>query len=160
IEPHPCSGAHGPQVLGHEFGGTVVAVGEGVTKVATGDRVAVQPLIMPRSDEYFADRRWHHLSGSLALVGLSWISGGMAEMALRNDYSGEGVCYGRPDEEAALVGPTAVCVYACDRGRSTAGDSVLVTGAGPIGILALLTARAFGATRLFVSDVNDTRLKL
>ncbi|UFM64759.1 2,3-butanediol dehydrogenase [Paracoccus sp. MA] len=158
--PHPYSGAHGPQVLGHEFGGEVEAVGEDVTKVAPGDRVAVQPLIMPRGGEHFADRGWHNLSGSLALVGLSWVSGGMAEMALLNDYNVEKIPDGMSDEEAALVEPTAVCVYACDRGRITAGDSVLVTGAGPIGILALLTARAFGATRLFVSDVNDTRLRL
>ncbi|HRO10810.1 2,3-butanediol dehydrogenase [Amaricoccus sp.] len=159
-EPHPYSGARFPQVLGHEFGGEVVAVGEGVTKVAVGDRVAIQPLVMPRDGEHFAERGWHNLSGSLALVGLSWISGGMAEMALLNDYNVERIPDEMSDEEAALVEPTAVCVYACDRGRITAGDSVLVTGAGPIGILALLTARAFGATRLFVSDVNDTRLKL
>ncbi len=159
-EPHLYSGARLPQVLGHEFGGEVVAVGEGVSKVAVGDRVAVQPLIMPRGGEYFADRGWHNLSGSLALVGLSWISGGMAEMALLNDYNVEKIPDAMSYEEAALVEPTAVCVYACDRGRITAGDSVLVTGAGPIGILALLTARAFGATQLFVSDVNDTRLKL
>jgi (R,R)-butanediol dehydrogenase/meso-butanediol dehydrogenase/diacetyl reductase len=159
-EPHPYSGAQLPQVLGHEFGGTVEAVGEGVTKVAVGDRVSVQPLIMPRGGEYFADRGWHNLSGSLALVGLSWVSGGMAEMALLNDYNVEKIPAEMSDEEAALVEPTAVCVYACDRGGITAGSSVLVTGAGPIGILALLTARAFGATRLFVSDVNETRLKL
>ena len=85
VTPHPYSGASGPQVLGHEFGGKVIAVGEGVTKVAIGDRVAVQPLIMPRTGKHFADRGWHNLSGSLALVGLSWVSGGMAEMALLND---------------------------------------------------------------------------
>ena len=64
------------------------------------------------------------------------------------------------DEEAALVEPTAVAVYACDRGKVTAGQSVLITGAGPIGILTLLTAKAFGATTLFLSDLNDTRLEL
>lgn len=159
-EPHPFTGAVYPQVLGHEFGGEVVAVGEGVTKVAPGDRVAVQPLVMPRGGEYFADRGLHNLSGSLALVGLSWVSGGMAAQALLNDYNVEKIPAGMSDEEAALVEPTAVCVYACDRGGITAGDSVLVTGAGPIGILALLTARAFGATRLFVSDLNEARLKL
>ncbi|MFV0385576.1 2,3-butanediol dehydrogenase [Paracoccus sp. (in: a-proteobacteria)] len=158
--PHPFTGAQGPQVLGHEFGGEVVAVGEGVTRVAPGDRVSVQPLIMPRGGEYFADRGQHNLSASLGLVGLSWVSGGMSDMALLNEYNVEPIPDSMTDEEAALVEPTAVVVYACDRGRITAGDSVLVTGAGPIGILALLTARAFGATRLFVSDVNDTRLAL
>ena len=49
--PHPYTGAVAPQVLGHEFGGEVLAVGEGVSKVAPGDRVSVQPLIMPRGGE-------------------------------------------------------------------------------------------------------------
>src|SRR6218665_375124 len=47
-EPHPFTGAHGAQVLGHEFGGVVEAVGEGVTSVEPGDRVSIQPLVMPR----------------------------------------------------------------------------------------------------------------
>lgn len=160
IAPHPYTGAVGPQVLGHEFGGVVEVVGAGVTKVAVGDRVSVQPLIMPRSGEYYADRGLFHLSGDLALVGLSWTSGGMAEMALLNEYNVERIPDSMSDEEAALVEPTAVAVYACDRGGITAGHSVLVTGAGPIGILTLMAAKAFGATRLFLSDINETRLKL
>ncbi len=158
--PHPFTGAKLPQVLGHEFGGVVTAVGAGVTHVSPGDRVSVQPLIMPRSGDYFADRGLFHLSENLALAGLSWISGGMAEAALLNDYNVVRIPDGMTDEEAALVEPTAVAVYACDRGAVSAGNSVLVTGAGPIGMLTLLTAQAFGATTLFVSDLNDTRLEL
>ena len=67
---------------------------------------------------------------------------------------------GMTDEEAALVEPTAVVVYACDRGGVRPGSTVLVTGAGPIGVLAILAARAAGATRIFLSDVNPVRLKL
>lgn len=159
-EPHPFTGAHGPQVLGHEFGGVVTAVGAGVTHVQPGDRVSVQPLIMPRSGDYFADRGLFHLSPDLALAGLSWLSGGMAEGAVLNDYNVVKIPDTLSDEEAALVEPTAVAVYACDRGGVVAGNSVLVTGAGPIGMLTLLTARAFGATKLFVSDLNDTRLEI
>ena len=158
VTPHPYSGASGPQVLGHEFGGVVTAVGAGVTHVAVGDRVSVQPLIMPRSGDYFADRGLFHLSENLALAGLSWVSGGMAEGALLNDYNVVKIPDTMSDEEAALVEPTAVAVYACDRGGVTAGSSVLVTGAGPIGALALLAAKAAGAAQLFVSDLNDTRL--
>lgn len=158
--PHPFTGAQGPQVLGHEFGGVVEAVGAGVTHVKPGDRVSVQPLIMPRTGEYFADRGQHQLSSQLGLVGLSWLSGGMAERALLNDYNVFPIPDAMSDEEAALVEPTAVVVYACDRARVTAGNSVVITGAGPIGILALLAARAFGATTLFVSDMNETRLAL
>ena len=157
-EPHPFTGAHGPQVLGHEFGGVVEAIGAGVTSVAVGDRVSIQPLIMPRSGDYYADRGLFHLSTELALAGLSWHSGGMAEYAVLNEYNVQKIPDTMSDEEAALVEPTAVAVYACDRGGVTAGSSVLVTGAGPIGMLTLLAARAAGAAQLFVSDINDARL--
>lgn len=156
--PHPFTKAKAPQVLGHEFGGVVEAVGDGVTAVAPGDRVSVQPLLMPRSGDYYAERGLFHLSSDLALVGLSWGSGGMAEMALVNEYNVERIPAALSDEEAALVEPAAVAVYACDRGGVAAGNSVLVTGAGPIGALTLLAARAAGAAQLFVSDINDARL--
>lgn len=159
-EPHPFTGAHGPQVLGHEFGGVVQAVGDGVGHVAPGDRVSVQPLIMPRAGDYYADRGLFHLSADLALAGLSWHSGGMAQQALLNDYNVVKIPDALPDQAAALIEPAAVAVYACDRGGVFAGASVLVTGAGPIGVLTLLAARAAGATRLFVSDPNETRLQL
>lgn len=159
-EPHPYTGAHGPQILGHEFGGVVEAVGAGVSHVKPGDRVSVQPLIMPRKGDYYADRGLFHLSGQLALAGLSWGSGGMAERALLNDYNVQPIPEALDQEATALIEPAAVAVYACDRGGVTAGSSVLVTGAGPIGALALLAAKAAGATRLFVSDPNDTRLAL
>lgn len=137
----------------------VEAVGEGVTSVRAGDRVSVQPLIMPRAGDFFADRGLFHLSTDLALAGLSWAWGGMAEYALLNEYNVEKIPEEMSDEEAALVEPSAVAVYACDRGGVTAGSSVLVTGAGPIGVLTLLAARAAGAAQLFVSDINDARLE-
>lgn len=159
-EPHPLTGAKAPQTLGHEFGGEVTAVGEGVRSLKVGDRVSVQPLIMPRAGDYFSDRGLFHLSEELALVGLSWHSGGMAEYATVNEYNAIKIPDAMSFEEAALVEPTAVVVYALERGQVTAGDSVLVTGAGPIGLLAMLAAKAYGATKIFLSDVNEKRLKL
>ncbi len=159
-EPHPFTGVSGPQILGHEFGGVVEAIGEGVTSVKPGDRVSVQPLIMPRAGDYYADRGLFHLSNDIAVTGLSWGWGGMAECATLNEYNVVPIPDAMSDEEAALVEPTAVAVYACDRGGIRAGNSVLVTGAGPIGALTLLAARAAGATQLFVTDPNDTRLEL
>lgn len=159
-EPHPFTGAKFPQTLGHEFGGTVTALGEGVTNAKVGDRVSIQPVVSPRAGDYYAERGLFHLSEQLALVGLSWPSGGMSGGALVNDYSIQVIPEEMSDEQAALVEPTAVAVYACDRGQVAAGNSVLVAGAGPIGILTLLAARSAGATQLFVSDVNPTRLQL
>ncbi len=157
-EPHPYTGAHGTQVLGHEYGGVVEAVGEGVTTVRPGDRVSVQPLIMPRTGDYYAERGLFHLSTDLALAGLSWAWGGMAEASALYEYNVQKIPDAMSDEEAALVEPTAVAVYACDRGGVSAGSSVLVTGAGPIGLLTVLAARAAGAVQIFLSDINDARL--
>ncbi len=64
------------------------------------------------------------------------------------------------DEEGALMEPLSVGVWACQKAGVSAGDRVLVTGAGPIGQLAAQTARAFGATEITVTDVNPHRLEL
>ena len=159
-EPHPVTGVSGPQVLGHEFGGVVTKVGRDVKHVQVGDRVSVQPFITPRSGDYYLDRGEFNLSDTMALAGLSWIGGGMAEACLLKGYNVYKVPEALSEEDAALVEPTAVAVYGCDRGGVKEGDSVLVTGAGPIGLLTLLAARAAGAVQLFVSDPNVTRLAI
>jgi (R,R)-butanediol dehydrogenase/meso-butanediol dehydrogenase/diacetyl reductase len=115
-----------------------------VTTIAVGDRVSIQPLIMPRVGDYYAERGLFHLSDQLALAGLSWQWGGMSEAAIVHEYNVAKIPDSLSDEEAALVEPTAVAVYACDRGGVSSGNSVLVTGAGPIGLLTLLAARAAG----------------
>ena len=159
-EPHPLTGAFGPQVLGHEFGGVVRKIGRDVKHVSEGDRVSVQPFITPRGGDYYTDRGNFQLSDNLAVAGLSWIGGGMAKSALLKGYNVYAVPESLADEDAALVEPTAVAVYGCERGEIKPGDAVLVTGAGPIGMLTLLAARAAGAVQLFVSDINTTRLDL
>ena len=121
--PHPFTGAQGPQILGHEFGGVVTAIGEGVSSVKPGDRVSVQPLIMPRAGDYYADRGLFHLSPQLALAGLSWAWGGMAEEAMLHEYNVQRIPDALSDEEAALVEPAAVAVYSCDRGGVGAGSA-------------------------------------
>jgi L-iditol 2-dehydrogenase len=64
------------------------------------------------------------------------------------------------DEAGALMEPLSVAVWACQKAGVSAGDRVLVTGAGPIGLLAVQTARAFGATEITATDVNPHRLAL
>src|SRR3712207_6907322 len=64
------------------------------------------------------------------------------------------------DDAAALLEPLSVGIWACRKGQVTAGSRVLVTGAGPIGLVAVQAALAFGATEVAVSDVNPTRLAL
>jgi (R,R)-butanediol dehydrogenase / meso-butanediol dehydrogenase / diacetyl reductase len=155
-EPHPLTGALNPQILGHEFAGDVVAAGAGVTRVAEGDRVAVMPLAYCGSCSY-CRRGLQHLCATMACVGLSHPWGGMAELAMVADYQvvrlPDGVSY----RQGALIEPTAVAAYGVERGGVRPGDSVLVTGAGPIGALAALCARSAGASTVYVSEPNPAR---
>jgi len=64
------------------------------------------------------------------------------------------------DDAAALLEPLSVGIWACRKAGVTAGSRVLVTGAGPIGLVSVQTALAFGATSVVVSDVNPARLRL
>jgi (R,R)-butanediol dehydrogenase / meso-butanediol dehydrogenase / diacetyl reductase len=155
-EPHPLTGAKNPQILGHEFAGDVIAVGAGVAAVAVGDRVAIMPLAYCGSCAY-CRRGFQHLCSTMGCVGLSHPWGGMAELAAVAAHQivrlPEEVSY----RQAALIEPTAVAAYAVERAGIAPGDSVLITGAGPIGALAALCASAAGAAAIYISEPNPGR---
>jgi (R,R)-butanediol dehydrogenase/meso-butanediol dehydrogenase/diacetyl reductase len=159
VKPHVYTGATNPQILGHEFSAVVADTGNEVSNVKVGDRVSIQPLISPRED-YYGRRGLYHLSEKMGCVGLSWGWGGMGELAVVNDYNVCRVPAGVTDEQAAMIEPAAVAIYAVDRGGVTSGSTVLVSGVGPIGALVLLAAKAAGAANIFVSEPNPNRLKL
>ncbi len=156
VDPHPLTGARNPQILGHEFAGDVVAVGPGVTRVTEGDRVAIMPLAYCGHCPY-CRRGLQHLCATMACVGLSHAWGGMAELATVTEYQ----IVPLPDDvsyrQGALIEPTAVAAYGVERAGVSPGDRVLVTGAGPIGALAALCARAAGASTVYVSEPNPAR---
>ena len=64
------------------------------------------------------------------------------------------------DEEGAMIEPLTVAVYACKRAQVSVGKTVLITGAGPIGLFNAMVAKALGADRILVTDINETRLQL
>ena len=150
------SGAALPQILGHEFAGRVEAVGSSVTTLRVGDRVSIQPQVGPR-DGYFGSRNLAFLSGRGATIGLSWPWGGMGELVIVKDHTAIKLPDDVTDQQGALIEPAAVAVHAVDRSGLQPGGSILVTGAGPIGALAVLAARAAGAGRIFVSEPNPNR---
>jgi (R,R)-butanediol dehydrogenase/meso-butanediol dehydrogenase/diacetyl reductase len=156
VEPHPLTGAQNPQILGHEFAGDVIATGPGVGSVVEGDRVAIMPLAYCGRCAYCA-RGLQHLCTTMACVGLSHAWGGMGELAVVAEYQvvrlPDGVTY----RQGALIEPTAVAAYGVERAGVAPGDRVLVTGAGPIGALAALCARAAGASTVYVSEPNAAR---
>jgi (R,R)-butanediol dehydrogenase/meso-butanediol dehydrogenase/diacetyl reductase len=157
VEPNKLTGAVLPQILGHEFSATVLRVGSAVTHVAPGDRVSIQPLMAPE-DDFYAKRGLLHLSETLGVIGLSHAWGGMGEQAVVDGRNVIPIPATLTDAQGALVEPAAVAVYAIDRSRLKAGGSVLISGAGPIGALAVLAAKVAGASTIIVSERNPERL--
>jgi (R,R)-butanediol dehydrogenase/meso-butanediol dehydrogenase/diacetyl reductase len=156
--PHRLNGSQLPQVLGHEFSAEVVETGPGVTGVRAGQRVSIMPLLFCGTC-YFCRRGLNHLCVSMACIGLSYDWGGIAELAVVPASHVSPLPESVTDLQGALVEPTAVAAYGVDVAQVRPGDTVLVTGAGPIGALASLYAAQLGAS-VVISEVNPVRAKL
>jgi L-iditol 2-dehydrogenase len=141
----------GPIVLGHETGGEIVAVGDGVDPARVGTRVAVEPQTPCRRCDY-CKRGDYHLCPDVRFYGAWPVDGSFSEYALVDDDFAHAIPDTMTDEQAALVEPVSVAVHAARFGGVTVGSRVLVTGAGPIGVLNAQVARAFGATEVVISD--------
>lgn len=157
-QSHALNGSTAPQILGHEFSGEVLEVGAEVRSVRAGDRVSVMPLLFCGSC-FFCQRGLNHLCTSMACVGLSDAWGGIAEQAVVDESKVAKLPDTMSDIEGALVEPTAVAAYGVDKAQVRPGDSVLVTGLGPIGALASMYAASLGAT-VYMSEINPQRQQL
>jgi len=149
----------GPIVLGHEVSGEVAKIGSEVTNVSVGDRVAIEPGTPCRDCKECKAGRYH-LCPDLVFLATPPYDGALMElMAIdaRNLYP---IPQEMSYEEGALLEPLSVGIWGCKRANLTAGDDVLVTGAGPVGLLAAATARAFGAGSVTVSDFSEFRIGL
>lgn len=158
-KPHPLSGATAPQILGHEFSGEVLEVGSEVSSVRVGDRVAVMPLVYCGHCDN-CRRGLNHLCPTMACTGLSWHGGGIAEQVVVPDYQVSPLPAAVSDIQGALIEPAAVAAYGVDRTAMAPGETILITGAGPIGALSALYAHAAGAAHIFVSEPNARRREL
>ena len=145
-----------PQILGHEFSASVLEIGSNVSNVAVGQRVSVVPHVYCGACAYCRGGR-KALCRNIAFTGLSWPWGGLAEQAVVPAYQAIPVPDGVSNEQAAILEPLASAEYAVRRAGVGLGSRVLVTGAGPIGQLAILVAQASGADAIFVSEPNATR---
>ncbi|GAA3815990.1 2,3-butanediol dehydrogenase [Cellulomonas soli] len=152
--PHPLSGETLPVVLGHEFSGVVLELGEGVEGLSVGEGVVVEPLLVCGACPSCRDGRYNGCD-SMGFVGISGGGGGLAEQVVV-DRRWVHPVGDLPLDEAALIEPLAVAVHAVRRAGVRAGDVVLVGGAGPIGLLVAAVARGLGATTV-VSEVSAAR---
>ena len=142
-------------VLGHEFSGTVVEIGEGVTEMQPGDKVAVEPLI---ACGHCANcrRGMANLCTNSSGYGYS-LSGGFAEYAVVREQNAFKLPEGMDVKLGALVEPTAVAVHAVRQSTLRLGDTAAIFGAGPIGLLLLQSVKAAGASEIIVVEVSDER---
>lgn len=158
-EPHPLTNEKVPIVLGHEFSGKVVEIGEGVTKVKVGDRVTVEPILACGECVACLEGNYN-VCDSLGFIGLAGGGGGFSEFVTAK----EEMVYKLPDgmtyEQGALVEPAAVAIHAVRESSLRAGDSCVVFGAGPIGLLVIQAALAAGASNIVVVELSEERQKL
>ncbi|MEH7309091.1 2,3-butanediol dehydrogenase [Neobacillus drentensis] len=143
--------------LGHEFSGTVVEIGAGVTKVSVGDRVVVEPFYSC-GDCDACTEGLYNLCKKVECYGFS-DDGGFAEFVTVR----ESRIYKIPDElgfeVAALVEPTAVALHAVRKSQLKSGDSCAIYGAGPIGLLLVQVAKVIGAKEIIVVELSEERRK-
>ncbi|XP_036399729.1 sorbitol dehydrogenase [Megalops cyprinoides] len=148
-----------PMVLGHEASGRILKVGPGVKHLQPGDRVAIEPGVPREMDEFFKAGRYN-LSPTIFFCATPPDDGNLC----RYYKHSANFCYKLPDsvtfEEGALVEPLSVGIHACRRGGVTLGSTVLICGAGPIGLVCLLVAKAMGASQVVISDLSAERLTM
>ncbi len=146
-----------PLVLGHEASGTVRAVGAGVTDRVVGQRVALEPQeTCGRCAQCLAGR--YNLCPDVQFFATPPVHGAFTQYVVLGAHRAHPVPDHLSDEAAALIEPLSVAVWATQKAGVQPGDRVLVTGAGPVGLLCADVARARGASWVVVSDTNEHRL--
>jgi len=146
-----------PMVLGHESSGIVQAVGSAVTSLKVGDRVALEPGAPCRHCTPCLSGKYN-LCIDMKFAATPPFDGTLTGFyALPDDF-----CYKLPDhvslEEGALIEPLAVAVHIVRQAVITPGQSVVVMGAGPVGLLCCAVAKAYGAGKVVSVDIQPDRL--
>ncbi len=152
-----------PMILGHEIAGTVEAVGAAVQSVAPGDIVAVNPSRPCGVCRYCLAGQANHCLDMLfygSAMRMPHVQGGFRERLVCTEAQAVLVAPGTTANIAAFAEPLAVCLHAARQAGPLMGRRVLVTGAGPIGALAVLVARYAGAQEVVSTDLLDEPLAL
>ncbi|MCF2662436.1 zinc-dependent alcohol dehydrogenase family protein [Pseudoflavonifractor phocaeensis] len=147
-----------PVILGHEFSGVVEKTGAGVTKVAVGDHVTVDPNIYCGECHYCRMGK-KQLCAALRAIGVNR-NGGFAEYC----YVPQSQCYQLSKEvplaHGAMAEPLACCIHGIDRAQIRPGSTVCVIGGGAIGLLMVQLARLSGASRVILSEPVPLRREI
>ena len=148
-----------PMILGHEASGTVVDVGPGVTTMEVGRRVSVEPGVPCGRCEQCRQGAYN-LCPDVHFLATPPVDGALVRYLAVHEAFAHPVPDGLSDDAAALIEPLSVGIWANRRAQVRVGSRVLITGAGPIGVLAALVARAAGAGWVGIADVDAARLEV
>ena len=148
-----------PLILGHESAGVIMAVGEGVSKSRIGERVAIEPGI-PDGTCQQCRTGHYNLCPNVRFFGTPPIDGAFTNYVTVPGSFAYTLPASMSDDEGALIEPLSVGVWACRKAQLQGADYILVTGAGPIGLLVMKVALALGATAITMTDVSPQRLEM
>ena len=152
-----------PFIPGHEIAGEVQAVGDAVTRVRPGDRVAVNPSRPCGHCRYCLEGKARHCLDMRffgSAMRFPHVQGGFREVLVCTEEQAVPIPEGLSIELAAFAEPLSVCLHGGTQAGPLLGRRVLVTGTGPIGALAVLVARHAGAREVVATDLADTPLAL
>lgn len=156
LETHPLSGDKAPVVMGHEFSGQVVEIGEGVTRANVGDRVVVEPIYSCGQCEACKQGKYN-LCDKMGFYGLAGGGGGFSEFAAVPEVMIHKIPETVSYEQGALVEPSAVALHAVRSSKFKVGDRAAVFGTGPIGLLVIEALKASGASEIYAVELSEER---
>lgn len=145
-----------PLVLGHEAAGRIVGVGETVDPERIGERVSIEPQ-RPDPDSEETRRGHYNLCPHMRFFATPPVDGALCDYVTIGAGYAHRVPDSVSDDAAALCEPLSVGIAAVRKAGVDGGSRVLITGAGPIGIMVAQVARAYGATDIVVSDPDKSR---
>lgn len=145
-----------PETIGHEMSGVIDAVGENVTGFVIGDKITVRPL--DNRLEEPSDKGFSHIAKKLKFIGID------SPGAFQQYWNVPAFTLHKLKEAtdlklAALIEPLSVACHDVRRGRTAAGETAVVSGGGPIGLLVAMVAKSKGAN-VILSEVNPIRIKM
>ncbi|MGV8882338.1 MAG: 2,3-butanediol dehydrogenase [Rhodoglobus sp.] len=152
--PHPLTHEELPVTMGHEFSGTISALGDGVSGLSVGENVVVEPYFV--CGECAPCKAGHYnLCTTMGFIGLAGGGGGLSEKIVV-DQRWVHPIGNIPLDQAALIEPLAVGHHAFIRSGAQAGDFAFIGGAGPIGLLLAAVLKAEGIT-VIMSEPGEAR---